>query len=153
MLRTFCRWTCATLLTGCLVAASAATADEPKGVEPQPLEPQAEVESHELGSQEYLPESGVHGHPDLFHNYWVPPNCGALGARLYVAPQPVPPVVGHTYITYQPLMPHEMLYPHHHTYYRYYDGGRGMTRAKVVYYRPPVRSAVGHVITHFRIPR
>jgi hypothetical protein len=91
--------------------------------------------------------------PDLFHNYWVPPNCGALGARLYVAPQPVPPVVGHTYITYQPLMPHEMLYPHHHTYYRYYDGGRGMTRAKVVYYRPPVRSAVGHVITHFRIPR
>jgi hypothetical protein len=50
-------------------------------------------------------------------------------------------------------MPHELLYKHHHTYYRYYDGGRGMTRARTVYYNPPVRTGVKNVAHHFRIPR
>jgi hypothetical protein len=93
------------------------------------------------------------GNPDLFANYWVPPGCGQVGASLYVAPQPVPPWVGHTYITYQPLMPHELLYKHHHSYYRYYDGGRGMTRARVAYYNPPLRTGLKGVAQHFRIPR
>lgn len=56
---------------------------------------------------------------DLFYNYYVPgENCGPP-AQLYISPRPTPPLVGHTYITYQPLMPHEMLYPHKRTYYRY----------------------------------
>ncbi len=90
---------------------------------------------------------------DLFANYYVPPVCDGLGAQLYVAPGPVPASVGHTYVTYQPLMPHEFLYPHYHSYYRYYDCGRGMTRAKSVYYYPPIRTWVGGVVHHFRIPR
>ena len=72
-----------------------------------------------------------HGHPDLFYNFYVPPSCGGVGAQMYLAPQPVPPHVGYTYYTYQPLMPHEMLYRHQRTYHRYYNEGRGMTRTSV----------------------
>ena len=57
--------------------------------------------------------------PDLFYNYYVAPGAyGYVGAQLYVAPVPTPPLVGHTYITYQPLLPHEFLYHHHRTYLR-----------------------------------
>ena len=56
---------------------------------------------------------------DLFYNYYVPGVNGGPPAQLYISPRPTPPLVGHTYITYQPLMPHEMLYPHKRTYYRY----------------------------------
>ncbi len=54
---------------------------------------------------------------DLFYNYYVPGN-GAPPAQLYLSPRPTPPLVGHTYVTYQPFYPHEMLYPHRRTYYR-----------------------------------
>ncbi|MCE5267494.1 MAG: hypothetical protein LLG00_06370 [Planctomycetaceae bacterium] len=54
---------------------------------------------------------------DLFHNYYAPPaGYPGVGAKLYPCPRPTPPVVGHTYVTYQPLMPHEFLYPHHRVY-------------------------------------
>jgi hypothetical protein len=75
-----------------------------------------------------------YGRPDLFANYYVPPNCGGVGAQMYVAPLPVPPLVGHTYYTYQPLMPHEMMYKHHRRYHRYYNEGRGLTRTSVVWW-------------------
>src|SRR5687768_5084458 len=58
---------------------------------------------------------------DLFYNYYVGNNCGGMGAQLYLSPRPVPAFVGHTYITYQPLMPHEFLYAHDRTYHRYYN--------------------------------
>lgn len=74
-----------------------------------------------------------YGQPDLFYNYYVPPTCGGLGAELYLSPRPVPPHVGHTYITYQPLMPHEFMYHHHRTYHRYYNSGQGLTRTCVRY--------------------
>ena len=51
------------------------------------------------------------------------------------APHPIPANVGHTYITYQPLMPHEWLYPHHRRYHRYYDEGRGLNRTSVNWYK------------------
>ena len=70
---------------------------------------------------------------DLFYNYYVGNNCGGMGAELYLSPRPVPPFVGHTYITYQPLMPHEFMYTHGRTYHRYYNGGLGLTRAHVHY--------------------
>ncbi len=73
----------------------------------------------------------TYGNPDLFYNYYAPATCGGVSAQMYIAPRPVPPVVGHTYITYQPFMPHEFLYKHQRSYYRYYDGGRGMTRTSV----------------------
>lgn len=74
-----------------------------------------------------------YGQPDLFYNYYQGNNCGGVGAELYLSPRPVPAHVGHTYITYQPLMPHEFLYAHHRTYHRYYNGGQGLTRTHVKY--------------------
>ena len=71
------------------------------------------------------------GRPDLFRNYYVDPNCGGVGAQMYLAPHPVPPLVGRTYFTYQPLMPHEFLYQHKRSYHRYYNEGRGFTRTHV----------------------
>lgn len=56
---------------------------------------------------------------DLFYNFYAPGENGGPPAQLYISPRPTPPLVGHTYITYQPLMPHEMLYPHKRAYYRY----------------------------------
>jgi hypothetical protein len=75
-----------------------------------------------------------YGRPDLFYNFYVPGTCGGVGAQMYLAPHPVPPRVGHTYYTYQPLMPHEMLYRHQRRYHRYYNEGRGLTRTSVVWW-------------------
>ena len=59
---------------------------------------------------------------DLFYNYYVPPvGPGSVGAELYLCPRPTPPLVGHTYITYQPLMPHEFLYKHHRHYTTFHE--------------------------------
>jgi hypothetical protein len=73
---------------------------------------------------------------DLFYNHYVGNNCGGMGAQLYLSPRPVPQFVGNTYITYQPLMPHEFLYQHQRTYHRYYNGGLGLTRTSVRYSAP-----------------
>jgi len=55
-----------------------------------------------------------HSQPDdLFYNFYVPPvGPESVGAELYLCPRPTPPLVGHTYVTYPPLMPHEFLYKH-----------------------------------------
>ena len=52
------------------------------------------------------------------------PRSGAseVTAGMYPAPYWSPPNVGHTYYTYQPLMPHEHMYEHIRTYYQYYGG-------------------------------
>jgi len=64
-------------------------------------------------------------HPDIFYNYFVGPSAAGPGvpAQLYVSPRPSPPMVGHTWITYPPLSPHEFLYHHHRTHYKYYRNG------------------------------
>ena len=68
---------------------------------------------------------------DLFYNFYVPPvGYPSVGAELYPCPRPTPPVVGHTYVTYQPLMPHEFLY-HHHRVYKTYHSDTGPTRTSV----------------------
>lgn len=46
---------------------------------------------------------------------------GGLTAGKYLAPHPVPSNVGHNYRTYEPLMPHEMLYEHDRNYFNYYN--------------------------------
>lgn len=65
---------------------------------------------------------GLTGFPaqgaDLFYNNYV---GGNPPAQLYPSPRPTPPLVGHTYVTYQPLYPQEFLYHHHRSYCRY-DG-------------------------------
>jgi hypothetical protein len=59
---------------------------------------------------------------DLFYNYYAPPvGEGSVGAAMYLSPRPTPPLVGHTYITYPPLMPHEFLYQHHRHYTTKHD--------------------------------
>lgn len=94
-----------------------------------------------------------YGQPDLFRNYYVPPNCGGVGASMYLSPVPVPAHVGHTYVTYQPFMPHEYLYAHHKTYHRSYDEGRGLTRTHVKYYSPPGKHAVSHLHQGLKLAR
>ena len=70
---------------------------------------------------------------DLFANYQVGPYPSGTAAQMYVSPRPVPPFVGHTYTTYQPLMPHEMMYHHKRSHYAY-QRGAGWSRAKVRYH-------------------
>lgn len=94
-----------------------------------------------------------YGDPALFYNFYTPNYCGGVPTQLYIAPRPVPPSVGHTYYTYQPLMPHEFTYPHSRTYRAYYDCGRGMTRTKVHWYSNPVTSVVKGVRNAIRLPR
>ena len=69
---------------------------------------------------------------DVFANYYVGPCPCGTAAQMYVSPQPVPANVGHTYTTYQPLMPHEYLYKHTRSHYAHTPGA-GWTRAKVRY--------------------
>ena len=96
----------------------------------------------------------TYGHPDLFYNYYTQGNCNAANAQMYISPVPTPPNVGHTFYTYQPFMPHEMLYWHKDRYHNYYDGGRGTNRTKVHYFGPPVRQAASNLYwNHIRIPR
>ena len=57
---------------------------------------------------------------NLFNQYYT--QSGQTTAGLYPAPHWVPRNVGHTYNTYQPLMPHEMMYPHSRNYYNFYGG-------------------------------
>jgi hypothetical protein len=96
----------------------------------------------------------TYGHPDLFYNFYTQGNCNATNAQMYISPVPVPPNVGHTFYTYQPFMPHEMLYWHSDRYHNYYDGGRGMNHTKVHYFAPPVRQAASNFYwNHLRIPR
>ena len=69
---------------------------------------------------------------DLFANYYVGPQPSGQAAQMYISPRPVPASVGHTYTTYQPLMPHEYMYKHMRTHYAYTPGA-GWNRAKVRY--------------------
>jgi hypothetical protein len=72
------------------------------------------------------------GKNDLFANYQAGPEPSGIGAQMYVSPLPTPPIVGHTYTTYQPLMPHEYLHRHTRSHYGY-EQGSGWTRSKVRY--------------------
>lgn len=94
-----------------------------------------------------------YGRPDLFYNFYVPNNCGGAPAAMYLAPRPVPEMVGHTYYTYQPLMPHEMLYPHHRTYRQWYDDGRGVTRTHASWYCGPLTATAKTVHQALRLAR
>ncbi|MCA9154139.1 MAG: hypothetical protein R3C99_21660 [Pirellulaceae bacterium] len=94
-----------------------------------------------------------YGSPDLFYNFFTQGNCNAANAQMYMAPHDVPPLVGHTYYTYQPLYPHEYLYKHERRYHRYYDGGRGLNRTHVKWYYPPVYRTAQSLYGYLRIPR
>lgn len=59
---------------------------------------------------------------NFLYNYYTQPGASQVTAGMYPAPYWAPPYVGHTYYTYQPLMPHEHMYEHRRTYYQYYGG-------------------------------
>ncbi len=106
--------------------------------------------------------------PDLFYNYYPNTTVGVSSASMYPAPGPTPAVVGHTYYTYQPLLPHEYTYQHQRTYYSHWGhgqmynpraygncnscapGGNGMTRTTVVYHHAPFSyyNNPGHIGGH-----
>jgi hypothetical protein len=79
--------------------------------------------------------------------------AGALGLRLTSALARFRAMFGIIVFTYQPLMPHEFLYPHHRTYHRTYDEGRGLTRTGVHWYSPPGKNAAHHIHHIFRLAR
>lgn len=96
----------------------------------------------------------TYGHPHLFHNYYTQGYSNAVNAQMYLSPVPVPPNVGHTFMTYQPLQPEHYLYWHKDRYHNHYDGGRGLNRTRATYYAPPVRTTVENVYWNWlRIPR
>lgn len=95
-----------------------------------------------------------YGHPDLFYNHYTQGHANATNAQMYVSPVPTPPSVGHTYITYQPFQPEEMMYWHTNRYHKYYDDGRGMNHTKIHYFAPPVRTTASNFYWNvLRIPR
>src|SRR5262249_48992705 len=73
--------------------------------------------------------------PHLFYNFYVSgapcPATGLVPAQLYVSPRPPPPMVGHTYITSHPLLPHEFLYRHDRCYFTWHGMDGGLTCTKV----------------------
>ncbi len=82
-------------------------------------------------------------HPDIFYNFYQGPTKYGAGApaQLYVSPLPTPPLVGHTWNTYPPLMPHEFLYHHKRAYYKYYRDG-GFATSHVCYTSTPWGCAI-----------
>lgn len=95
-----------------------------------------------------------YGNPDLFYNYFTQGSCNQANAQMYLSPLPVPPNVGHTFYTYQPMYPHHMMYSHTDRFHRYYDNGRGMNRTRAKYYSPPVRQAASNFYWNvLRLPR
>jgi len=67
---------------------------------------------------------------DLFYNFYTQGPANRVQAQLYISPRPTPELVGHTWITYQPFMPHEFLYKHERCYYRYNPTG-GFTQTRI----------------------
>ena len=60
------------------------------------------------------------GQEYLFAQYYTQSGASSAHAEMYPAPHPVPAHVGNSYYTYQPLMPHEMMYSHSRNYYNFY---------------------------------
>jgi len=63
--------------------------------------------------------NSVQAQNHLFPQYYTQ-GASQTTAGIYPAPHWVPVHVGHTYNTYQPLMPHEMMYQHCRKYTTYY---------------------------------
>lgn len=60
---------------------------------------------------------------NLFSQYVTPDGPNTTTAGMYPAPHYSPMLGAQAYYTYQPLMPHEMMYQHSRNYYNYYNTG------------------------------
>lgn len=95
-----------------------------------------------------------YGNTDLFYNYYTNGMANRANAQMYMSPLPVPPNVGHTFFTYQPFYPEEMLYWHKNKFHNNYDNGRGMNRTRATYFAPPIRQAASNLYWNkLRLPR
>lgn len=72
-------------------------------------------------SQSASAQVGSGNLPNYLFSQYTTGGQGSITAGMYPAPHPVPAHVGHSYNTYQPLMPHEMMYEHQRNYYNYYN--------------------------------
>ena len=81
----------------------------------------------------------------LFSQYSTS-GANAVNASAYPAPHPVPPYVGSSAYTYQPLMPHEMMYTHSRNYYNVSGGPEQ-------YYRDPYGSRIYQGGSHLNVTR
>ena len=77
----------------------------------------------------------AHAQAPLFSQYTTQ-GAGSPSAAMYPAPHWSPILGAESYYTYQPLMPHEMMYQHSRNYYNYYEGGykgggQGMVKTSV----------------------
>ncbi|QDV71032.1 hypothetical protein Poly24_47650 [Rosistilla carotiformis] len=97
----------------------------------------------------YIPKQ--YAQPDLFYNYYSN-GQNQVNAEMYIAPGPVPAFVGHTWVPYQPFMPHNYLYQHKDRYHNHYDYGRGTNRTKATYRVAPKQYAQT-MYNFFRIAR
>ena len=77
-------------------------ATEPKAVQPSQL-----VVGKPMAAEQ----------PSHFYNYYMQKAADGTAASMYPSPVPVPARVGHTHYTYQPLLPHELMYRHSRVYY------------------------------------
>lgn len=94
-----------------------------------------------------------YGGYDLFANQYTQGFANQANAGMYISPVPVPPNVGHTYYTYQPLYPHEVMHLHRERYHNYYDNTRGLNRTRVHYYTPPIHTAASYIWKSIQLPR
>ncbi|MGA2258258.1 MAG: hypothetical protein ABSG53_26630 [Thermoguttaceae bacterium] len=68
--------------------------------------------------------------------YAMPTGPDGLTAAMYPSPRPTPPLVGQTYITYEPLAPQEFLNIHRRCYTTY-NGNHQATRTTVTWGHHP----------------
>ena len=61
--------------------------------------------------------------PNPLFSQYVTQGAGTASAALYPAPHYSPMLGAQSNYTYQPLMPHEMMYQHSRNYYNYYNTG------------------------------
>jgi hypothetical protein len=64
--------------------------------------------------------------------YAMPTGADGMTAAMYPSPRPTPPVIGQTYITYQPLAPQQFMYQHWNGYVTR-NGGGSWTTTSVTY--------------------
>lgn len=86
--------------------------------------------------------------------YAMPTGPEGLTAALYPSPRPTPPLVGQTYITYEPLAPHEFLYVHHRGYKTYSGDCQGtVTRTSVTWrHRPTLHPSLTSSVPGLHTP-
>ncbi len=137
--------------------------------QPLPDDPQAQDQAPEKiqPSEDAIPMevlmANMYGRrPDLFYNYYAAPGAtGGNAATMYPAPRPVPPTVGNVYYTYQPMMPHEWMYPHYREYYTPYGNwhsygacqGHGSVNRTLVRWQRGFDTRSTYLYRFFRRPR